>query len=328
MTHDSQLNGSVIAGGAGFIGPTLVGRLLDEGRHVFVFDNFTRGKAAYLDKYAGSGRLTIRRTELASRNDCESALASAAAICNVDEVWHLAANSDIPAGIEDPDIDFTSTFQTTFELLRAMQPLGIRDFHFASSSAVYGDFGSQTLHEGLGPLFPISNYGAMKLASEAQASAAAERFLRRLNIFRFPNVVGIPATHGVILDFIHKLAATPDELHVLGDGSQQKSYLHVSDLVAAMLVIRARERSSKTELVNIGASDAGVTVKWIAEQVVLRVNPSARIVFGSGSKGWIGDVPRFSYSSEKMHSYGWAPAMGSEAAVLRAIDEIARQESI
>ena len=81
----------------------------------------------------------------------------------------------------------------------------IKNFIFASSSAIYGNHGDLTIKEDTGPLIPISNYGAMKLASEAICFAAQEKYLKKLRIFRFPNVVGIPATHGVIFDFTNKL---------------------------------------------------------------------------------------------------------------------------
>jgi UDP-glucose 4-epimerase len=328
MSTTSSQQCSIVAGGAGFIGRTLVEELLSQGRRVVVIDNFSRGRREHLSAFLSRHELTIIQADLSSRSQCEAAFESATGSYSVDEVWHLAANSDIPAGVENPDIDFKDTFQTTYELLRSMRRHGIGIFNFASSSAIYGDLGATTLREDIGPLFPISNYGAMKLASEAQASAAAEGFLNRLNIFRFPNVVGVPATHGVILDFVNKLAKTPEVLHVLGDGTQQKSYLHVSDLVAAMMVVRAKQADAKIEVVNIGPCDEGVTVKWIAEQVVARVSPGARIAFGSGNRGWVGDVPKFIYSTTRIQSYGWSPAMGSEAAILRAIDQIALQQKL
>jgi len=317
---------SIIAGGAGFVGANLIPRLLDEGRYVVIVDNFSRGSADNIRKYLGDDRVTLIQADLSDRGATEGVFARAKVIGAIDEVWHLAANSDIPAGVQDSDVDFKDTFRTTFELLRAMRQFEVGTLHFASSSAVYGDLGDQRLHEFIGPLLPISNYGAMKLASEAQASAAAESFLRRVNLFRFPNVVGVPATHGVILDFVNKLAARPETLDVLGDGTQQKAYLHVSDLVAAMLAVRARRIDGKIEVVNIGPTDVGVTVRWIAEQVVARVRRGATISFGTGNKGWVGDVPKFNYSTDRIQSYGWAPALGSSEAIVRAIDEIARQQ--
>src|SRR5581483_5834963 len=89
-------------------------------------------------------------------------------------------------------------------------------------------------------LLPISTYGAMKLASEALISAAVESFLERAWIFRFPNVVSARATHGILVDLFAKLSKSPSELEVLGDGKQQKPYLHVSELLDAMFVIVER----------------------------------------------------------------------------------------
>jgi UDP-glucose 4-epimerase len=312
-----------VAGGAGFVGANLVPRLLEEGAVVVVADNFCRGLREALPAHE---RLHVMDADLADRAATVRAFEQSAALGSLHEVWHLAANSDIPAGVEDSDVDFKDTFRTTFELLRAMRAHGVKHFHFASSSAVYGDLGNEPLHERLGPLLPISNYGAMKLASEAQASAAAESFLSRVNLFRFPNVVGVPATHGVILDFINKLTRTPDNLEVLGDGTQQKAYLHVSDLVKAMLMVRNRQTDHKVELVNIGPTDEGITVRRIAEMVVARVAPAAALSFGQGNKGWVGDVPKFTYLTDKMQAYGWQPSLSSAGAVERAIDEIARQQ--
>jgi UDP-glucose 4-epimerase len=317
---------SIIAGGAGFVGANLVPELLQRGQLVVVADNFSRGTLENLGALNDHPQVHVMRANLADRIQTAAVFEQAQALGTISEVWHLAANSDIPAGVNDSDVDHKDTFCTTFELLRAMRTYGVKVFHFASSSAIYGDLGEQILHEHIGPLFPISNYGAMKLASEAQASAAAESFLDRVNLFRFPNVVGIPATHGVILDFINKLAADPTVLHVLGDGTQQKSYLHVSDLLRAMFLVRDRNIEGKVEVVNIGPVDTGATVRWIAEQVVERVSPEAQTVFGEGRRGWVGDVPRFNYSTDRIQSYGWQPELGSAAAITRAVDEIATQQ--
>jgi len=326
MMNRTEKPVSIVSGGAGFIATNLIGRLLDEGRTVVAIDNFSRGSRAHLQNFSANSALHIVEADLADRAQCMKTFEFTNMQGQIGEVWHLAANSDIPAGVANPDVDHRDTFLTTFELLRAMRAFEVREMHFASSSAIYGDLGNVALHEAIGPLFPISNYGAMKLASEAQASAAAESHLDRVSLFRFPNVVGVPATHGVILDFIRKLKLSPETLQVLGDGSQQKAYLHVSDLVDAMLLVRAQTRFDKVTPINIGPVDEGVKVRWIAEQVVARVNPKARIVFGEGNKGWVGDVPRFHYSTGKIQALGWSPLLGSESAVLRAIDEIATQE--
>jgi UDP-glucose 4-epimerase len=246
----------------------------------------------------------------------------------VTEVRHMAANSDIPAGIADPAVDLRDTFMTTYAVLEVMKTLKLRRLSFASSSAVYGDHGAGIpLREDSGPLLPISNYGAMKLASEALISAAAESFLERALIFRFPNVVGIPATHGVILDFIRKLRASPERLDVLGNGTQQKAYLHVEELVEAVFFIEERD-AGNVSLYNIGPEDAGCRVSEIAAAVVARVAPQAKIVYGTEERGWVGDVPKFRYCVDKLTRLGRQPRLSSLEAVRRAVEEIAAQEGI
>jgi UDP-glucose 4-epimerase len=243
----------------------------------------------------------------------------------ITEVWHLAANSDIPAGVTDANVDLQDTFMTTFNVLEVMKVLDIKVLAFASSSAVYGDHGDQSISEISGPLLPLSNYGAMKLASEAAISAAAESFLHRAFVYRFPNVIGVPATHGVLLDFVNKLKATPDHLSVLGDGTQQKAYLHVDDLIEGMLQIQ-RHATEKVAVYNLGADDLGVSVRNIAEAVVASVSPGANIVYGVENRGWVGDVPKFQYRLDKLKKLGWVPKLDSTHAIKRAIAEIVEQE--
>jgi UDP-glucose 4-epimerase len=237
----------------------------------------------------------------------------------------MAANSDIPAGISNASIDLNDTFITTFNTLEVMKEFDIRAMIFASSSAIYGDLGGRALVEDIGPLLPISNYGAMKLASEAIISAAVESYLDYGFIFRFPNVIGVPATHGIILDLVRKLKDSAQFLEVLGDGTQQKSYLHVDELINAMQFIR-KNAKGKCNYYNIGPDDDGVTVSFIAEKVVELVAPGAQIIYGFGNKGWIGDVPKFCYSIDKLKNLGWHPALNSANAINKAILEVHEQE--
>ncbi len=316
----------IIAGGAGFIGSKLTSHFANLGHHVLVLDNLCRGKAEYINSLEHRQQIHFIELDLADQAKTLSTVRDFHAQHSVRAVWHMAANSDIPAGIADARVDLNDTFMTTFSLLQAMKTLGLQNMAFASSSAVYGDHGSSTrLHEDIGPLLPISNYGAMKLASEALISAAAESWLQGAWIFRFPNVVGVPATHGVILDFIRKLKSTPDELRVLGNGTQQKAYLHVQELVEAMLFI-AKNTSEKVNVYNIGPDDTGCSVARIAEETVARVRPDAKIAYGTEGRGWVGDVPKFLYAVDKLASLGWRPRLSSAEAVRRAVDEIARQE--
>jgi UDP-glucose 4-epimerase len=202
-----------------------------------------------------------------------------------------------------------------------MRQTGIPSIAFASTSAIYGDSG-KTLTEDSGPLFPISNYGAMKLASEGLLSAALESHLERVWIFRFPNVIGGRATHGVIYDLLGKLLrARAEPLEVLGDGTQQKPYLHVSDLLNAMLLI-VEQAPAKLNYYNISGTDDGATVRYIAETVVETAAPGTPLRYTGGKRGWVGDVPWFRYSTEKLSALGWKPQLSSREAVRKAVCEV------
>lgn len=313
----------IVTGAAGFIGSQLVDRLLESGDSVLGVDNLCRGTIANLAPALPNPRFIFRKVDVANRDDFLSAIESHATSANM--IWHLAANSDIAAGGSDPSVDLRDTFITSYNVAQACRKFDIRRLAFSSTSAIYGDHGSTILTEEIGPLFPVSNYGAMKLASEAAFTALAEASLDRLWIFRFPNVVGGRATHGVIYDFLNKLEKNPSELVVLGDGSQCKPYLFVDDLLSAMrLIVEMAEE--RINCYNVGPDDEGVTVREIAELVVTKAAPGAKISYGEGNRGWIGDVPRFRYSIEKLKAIQWKPDFASSHQAISKAVELQLQE--
>jgi len=312
----------LVTGAAGFIGSHLVNALLARGIRLVGTDNLRRGRLENLSAALANDGFSFIEAELGQPGDGVEAVAAHGPF---DMVWHMAANSDIAAGVADDGIDFRDTFQTTRSALALARRTGARRFVFASTSAVYGER-DEILRETTGPLLPISNYGAMKLAAEAALSAAAETFLDAVWIMRFPNVIGPHATHGVIYDFCQKLLADPHNLTVLGNGTQQKPYLHVSELIEAMLFIvdRTAEEPGR-HLYNIGPEDSGVTVADLAAAMVERAGGRARIAYQGGDRGWTGDVPRFSYATDKLRELGWRPQLSSREAMLRAVDECCRE---
>ncbi len=310
-------NTHIITGGTGFIAYNLVKWALACGDEVFVID---RKNQTYMNYFHN---LPIILANLADLNQTIPAFAQIKPQYPV-IVWHLAANSDIPAGVHDSNIDYQDTFLTTYHTGLAMKHYGFKTIYFASTSAVYGDHGDNIISELTAPLMPISNYGAMKLAGEAILSAFAEQFIEKLVMFRFPNVVGAPATHGIIFDLIHKLQRDQMKLPVLGDGTQRKSYLHVTDLVNAMVLIGEKTNEKRT-ICNIGPTDNGITIKEIAQMVRDEVAPNALIQYGSGSRGWVGDVPKFCYNVDKMVGFGFKPTLNSKKSVALAVKQIKEQ---
>jgi UDP-glucose 4-epimerase len=315
----------LVTGAAGFVGSHLVDRLLSLGRHVVGIDNLVLGRRAHLAKAMQSASFKFHELDVNDFDRFQEVVRDEHRRHPFEVVWHLAANSDIQAGGRDPEIDLRATFLTTHHALKAAQAVGIPHFAFSSTSAIYGVHPGVLTEDG-GPWFPISNYGAMKLASEAAITAALERFLQRAWIFRFPNIVGSPATHGAIFDFIRKLRRNPAELEVLGDGSQEKPYLHVTELIDAMLFIWTQSKD-RLNYYNIAPSSGATTVRRIAEIAVRAVSPGARIRYTGGDRGWVGDVPRFQYSIDKVRRLGWSPRLTSDEAVERAVREVAAQSA-
>lgn len=311
----------VVTGAAGFIGSHLVDALIARGERVVGIDNLCRGTRKNLARALAGNAFSFVEADCSRADAFRAALRGVLPPEGASMIWHMAANSDIRAGIADPDIDLRDTFLTTHEALRMAREFAIPRLAFASTSAVYGER-SDALAEDSGPLLPISNYGATKLAAEAEISAAVAAGLERAWIFRFPNVVGARATHGVIYDLILKLKANPAELEVLGDGTQQKPYLHVLALIEAMLhIVDAANRP--INVVNVSCDGPGTTVRFIAEEVVRVVRPDARIRYTGGDRGWVGDVPRFTYALDRLKALGWQPREGSDDAIRRAVRETA-----
>jgi len=236
-------------------------------------------------------------------------------------VFHFASNPDIAKAVVQPDIDFWQGTYLTQNVLEAMRRTGARYLVYASGSGVYGDVGTIDVHEDFAPLLPISTYGASKLAGEALFCAYCHLFDIRAFVFRFANVVGLRQTHGVAYDFIRKLRKNPTSLEILGDGSQSKSYIHVTDIVSAINCVIERA-PNRFNYYNV-ATDDYLDVRTIADLVVEEMGlTNVKYRFTGGDRGWKGDVPVIRFNLAKIHRLGWRAAMSSKEAMRRSIREM------
>lgn len=311
----------LVTGGAGFIGSHLVDSLMGLGLEVTVIDNLSSGKLENLSGWMDNPRFRFIHGDLLNPSGLPSLLEECEAI------YHLAANPEVRVGSTEPQTHFRENIQATFNLLEAIRLSGWRGrLLFTSSSTVYGEAETPT-PEDYPSLRPISIYGASKLACEALIGAYARSYGFKAVIYRLANIIGPRSQHGVLSDFVRKLEENPEELEILGDGSQTKSYLYIDDCVEALItgLETAYRPLEAVEIFNVGSTDqidvlriARITVEMLGlEGVRLRVTGGV-----AGGRGWIGDVKNMLLDVSRLKSRGWRPRYNSEQAVRLALKEI------
>ena len=310
----------LITGGAGFIGSHLVDRLMELNWEVRVLDDLSAGSLENVERWLNSEGFEFIKGDMRNPGVVRKAVEG------VDVVFHLAANPEVRIGSQSPELLYETNVLITYNLLNAIRNSNVEYLIFTSSSTVYGDAKVIPTPEDYAPLEPISVYGGAKLAAEALISGYAHTFGFRALIFRLANIIGERSNHGVIYDFINKLRRNPEELEILGDGTQRKSYLHVSDTVEGMLQVfeHFRKGDKTVDFYNLGNED-WITVREIAEIVSeeMGLTPEFKFTGGvDGGRGWKGDVKFMRLSIEKAKRTGWRPKLDSYGAVRKTVREL------
>lgn len=310
-----------VTGGAGFIGSTMVERLIkDPNNEIVVYDNFLTGKNEYIEKHLNNKRFKLIKGDLLDLPFLKDS------IKGCDAVFHFAANADIAKAMVETDLDLKLTVIATYNLLEAMRLNNVKKIVYSSGSGVYGDVGYTETPEDFGPLLPTSMYGASKLGAEGIISAFCHMFDMQSWIFRFANVIGENQTHGVGFDFIRKLKEDPSKLLILGDGTQSKSYIHVEDVLSAILLVF--EKTNETVNVYNVATGDYITVNEIADIVVEEMNlKNVNYEYTGGKRGWKGDVPIVRFNLNKIQKLGWKCTYSSKEALTRSIKQMLRTQS-
>lgn len=302
----------LISGAAGFIGSTLVDRLLADGHEVIGYDNLSTGQPRFLEQARKCPRF---RFVLADMLDLP---ALTAAMAGVGHVFHLAANADVRFGTEHPRKDLEQNTIATYNVLEAMRANGVRRIAFSSTGSVYGE--ATVIPTPEDAPFPIqtSLYGASKVSGEALIAAYCEGFGIQGLVFRFVSILGERYTHGHVFDFYNKLRADPTRLEVLGNGEQRKSYLYVQDCVDAML-LAVEKATSKFEVYNLGTDEysrVNDSIGWICDRLGL----TPERIYAGGDRGWIGDNPFILLDTQKIRSLGWKPKLTIREGVVRTVE--------
>jgi UDP-glucose 4-epimerase len=308
----------VVTGAAGFIGSNLVDRLVEDGNRVIGIDNFSTGLRRFLECSPDNPRFRLVETDLLDLGALKSAFEGAV------EVYHLAANADVRFGTEHPRKDLEQNTIATYNVLEAMRDNGVKKLAFSSTGSVYGE--ARVIPTPEDAPFPVqtSLYGASKAAGEGLIAAYCESFDFEACIFRFVSILGERYTHGHVFDFYRQLKAHPNELRVLGNGRQRKSYLHVQDCVDAILVAMARGRD-KVNIYNLGVDgycEVNDSIGWISD--ALGVSP--RLFYSGGDRGWIGDNPFIFLDTARIRSLGWSPKFTIREGVVKTVEFLKANE--
>ena len=307
-----------VSGGAGFIGSSLVDRLLDVGHEVTVYDNLSTGLLQFLEYARDFDRFRLVEGDLLDEDFLSEAIAGH------EFVFHLAANADVRFGTEHPRRDLEQNTIVTNNVLEAMRKNGISKIAFASTGSVYGD--ATVIPTPENAPFPIqtSLYAASKLAGEGLIAAYCGGFGFQSWIFRFVSILGERYTHGHVFDFYRKLKQNPSRLEVLGNGKQRKSYLYIQDCIDAMLF--ALEKSNESvNVLNLGVDgycEVNDSIGWICEE--LGVTP--KLEYSGGDRGWIGDNPFIFLDTSKIRDLGWKPKLSIKDGVLKTIQYLKTNE--
>jgi len=305
-----------VTGGAGFIGSNLVDRLLQLGHAVTAYDNFSTGRARFLEQARDYVAFTLARGDTLDLETLTEAMRRA----QPELVFHLAANADVRFGTQHPRQDLEQNTIATFNVLEAMRSCGARRIAFSSTGSIYGEPDVFPTPE-TAP-FPVqtSLYGASKLAGEGMIAAYCEGFDFQGYIFRFVSILGERYSHGHVFDFYRSLRANPDELRVLGDGHQRKSYLYVQDCIDAILLVAEKAHAEgKVNIYNLGTDEyceVNHSIHWITERLGLR----PRLIYAGGERGWVGDSPFIFLDCRKIRALGWSPRLSIREGVIRTLD--------
>ncbi|MBC6400148.1 MAG: GDP-mannose 4,6-dehydratase [Ekhidna sp.] len=305
-----------ITGGAGFIGSTLADKLLKKGFSVTVYDNLSTGQPLFYEHNLSNPNYTFIEADISDKGKLNTVTQG------VDMIFHFQANADVRGGMRNTGVDLEQNIIGTHNALEAARINNIKKFAFASSAAIYGEPAIFPTPENIA-VIQTSLYGASKFSAEALIQAYSEYYDIQSWIYRFVSFTGPRYTHGVIFDFMRKLINNPNELEILGNGQQRKSYLDVADGVEAIFqsVMKAKD---KINIFNLG-NEEFLNVKELASEMLGLLNlKNTSFKFTGGERGWKGDSPLVQLDIKKIQSIGWTPTYTIRESIKRTVEFLSK----
>jgi UDP-glucose 4-epimerase len=287
----------LVTGGAGFIGSHVVDRLVNCGFGVRVVDDLSTGRLSNIEGHLRRGRVDFVQGDIRDPELTEKC------VHDVDAVIHLAAITSVPFSVENPHFTYDTNVGGTLNLLTSCAEVKVDKFVFVSSCAVYGEPESLPVNERC-QTSPISPYAESKLAAEHFCVGFHERQLLKSVVLRLFNVYGprqgVNDYSGVITRFVDQ-TKQKSPLVVYGDGSQTRDFVHVSDVVEAVLCSLESE-DAEGEVFNIG-SGKPTTILELAQAILELTGVNSEILHGEPR---LGDI-KHSYAdvskAEKLLGY-------------------------
>ena len=297
----------LVTGGAGFIGFHLCRRLQDLTSNLTIYDNLSNGKKENVNDVPKAKFIKGDILDLKKLLSLEKA----------DLIYHLAAQVVVPYSMENPLIDFETNAKGTVQVLEKARKDDAK-LVFASSAAVYGNPAQLPTTEEYG-FHPVSCYGLSKVVGEEYCQMYMDQYGLDVTIMRFANVYGLRC-HGVIHDFLDKLAKDSSKLEIIGTGLQSRDLIHVSDVVDALVTVGSEE-STNGKTYNIGY---GTTTKIIdlAKLMLKILNMQNKTSVTTTGVSWQGDIDTIWFDNSKAKKeLNWNPKVSLEDSIKEIIAE-------
>lgn len=288
----------LVTGCAGFIGSHMCDFLLKKKIVVVGLDNLSTGNIRFNNDALKNKNFKFFKVDLLKDNIIKY-------FKNVDTVFHFAANADVRYGLFQRKKDLEQNVIVTHKILEILVKQKIKKIIFSSTGSVYGE-SDQIPTKETAP-FPIqtSLYGASKLSAEGIISAYSEAYDLKSYIFRFVSILGERYSHGHVYDFVKQLLRNKNELKVLGNGNQKKSYLNINDCILAIYKSLLNFKK-KINIINLGTNEYS-NVKNSIRIISKTMNVKPKLIFGKSNRGWVGDNPFIFLDTKKIRSTGWKP---------------------
>ena len=297
----------LVTGGAGFIGYHLCKKLSSLASNLTIYDNLSSGKMENVKDVPNAKFVKGDILDLKKLYSLEKA----------DLIYHLAAQVVVPYSMENPLIDFETNAKGTVQVLEKARKDDSK-LVFASSAAVYGNPTVFPTPEEYG-FHPFSCYGLSKVVGEEYCSMYVNQYGLDITVLRFANVYGLRC-HGVIHDFLDKLVKNPGKLEIIGTGLQSRDFVHVSDVVDALVTVGSDD-SANGKTYNIGFGTT-TTIIDLAKMMLKILNLQAKTFVTTTNVSWQGDVTKIWFDNSKAKKeLKWNPKIALEDSIRTIIAE-------